>query len=59
MIGPKVSELISELALAIESGISVEVVASTMHPHPTLSEALMEAAEDAIGKPIHTLKRRI
>ncbi|MEM3403433.1 MAG: dihydrolipoyl dehydrogenase [Nitrososphaeria archaeon] len=59
MIGPEVSELISELALAIESGINVEEIALTMHPHPTLSEALMEAAEDALGRPIHTLKRRV
>jgi len=59
MIGPKVSELISELALAIETGVSVKELASTMHPHPTLSEAVMEAAEDALGYPVHTLRRRV
>jgi len=31
----------------------------TMHPHPTLSESIMEASEDALGKPIHILKRKI
>jgi hypothetical protein len=30
-----------------------------MHPHPTLSESIMEASEDALGKPIHILKRKI
>ncbi|MEM3832698.1 MAG: dihydrolipoyl dehydrogenase [Thermoprotei archaeon] len=58
MIGPKVSELISEIALAIEMGATMEDLGFTMHPHPTLSESIMEAAEDALGKPVHMLKRK-
>jgi dihydrolipoamide dehydrogenase len=59
MIGPKVSEFVSEIALAIEMGATAEDLGFTMHPHPTLSESIMEASEDALGKPIHILKRKI
>ncbi|MBI2184189.1 MAG: dihydrolipoyl dehydrogenase [Thaumarchaeota archaeon] len=57
IVGPDASDLISEAALAIEMGASAEDLALTVHPHPTLPEALMEAAEAIIGAPIHTLKR--
>ncbi len=53
MVGPSVSELIAEGALAIEMGATVEDLAATIHPHPTLSEGLLEAAEVATGLPIH------
>ncbi|MFC1628979.1 dihydrolipoyl dehydrogenase, partial [Gemmatimonadota bacterium] len=53
MVGPHVSELISEGTLAIEMGATLEDLMVTVHPHPTLSEALMEAAEVAAGAPIH------
>jgi len=56
IVGPEASNLISEAALAIEMGATVEDIALTIHPHPTLSEGLMEAAEAAEGKPIHQLK---
>lgn len=59
MIGPKVSELISEVALALEMSATLEDLSFTMHPHPTLSESIMEAAEDALGKPVHMLKRKV
>ena len=55
-VGPEASNLISEAALAIEMGATVEDIAMTIHPHPTLPEALMEAAESASGRPIHQLK---
>ena len=42
--GPGVSELAASFALAIEAGLRVEDVAATVHPHPTLSESVMEAA---------------
>lgn len=45
IVGPNAGELISELALAIEMGADVEDVALTIHPHPTLSETVMLAAE--------------
>ncbi len=56
IVGPEASNLISEAALAIEMGATVEDLALTMHPHPTLPEAIMEAAELAAGKPIHQVK---
>jgi len=43
--------------LAIEMGATLEDIAFTIHPHPTLPEAMMEAAEVAKGKPIHILKK--
>lgn len=45
IVGPNAGELISEAALAIEMGCDVEDIALTIHPHPTLSESLMMAAE--------------
>ena len=56
IVGPEASNLISEAALAIEMGATVEDVALTIHPHPTLPEAIMEASESASGRPIHQLK---
>lgn len=57
IIGPEASDLISEAALALEMGATVEDISLTVHPHPTLGEATMEAAEDAHGMGIHVLKR--
>jgi dihydrolipoamide dehydrogenase len=53
MVGPHVSELIAEGTLAVQLGATVEDVMVTIHPHPTVSEAIMEAAEVAAGMPIH------
>ena len=53
--GPDASNLISEAALAIEMGATLEDIACTIHPHPTLSETLMESCEAALGHPIHIL----
>jgi len=57
IVGPEASELVAELGFAIEMGATLEDVASTIHTHPTLSEAVMEAAENALGHAIHTLNR--
>ncbi|MFY4815731.1 FAD-dependent oxidoreductase, partial [Haloarcula sp. AONF1] len=57
IVGPEASELIAEVALAIEMGATLEDVAATVHTHPTLAEAVMEAAENARGQAIHTLNR--
>ncbi|ELY50027.1 dihydrolipoyl dehydrogenase [Natronorubrum bangense] len=57
IVGPEASELIAELGLAVELGATLEDVASTVHAHPTLSESVMEAAENALGHAIHTLNR--
>ena len=53
IIGSDASDLISEAALAIRLGATLEDIASTIHPHPTLSESLMEAAEATMGKAVH------
>ncbi len=53
MVGPHVSELIAEGTLALEMGATLEDLMVTIHPHPTLSEAIMEAAEVAAGSPVH------
>jgi dihydrolipoamide dehydrogenase len=53
MVGPQASELISEGALAIEMGATLEDLLVTIHPHPTLSESLLEAAEIAAGVGVH------
>ena len=55
MVGPDVSNLISEASLAIEMGNTVEELGFTIHPHPTLPEVLMEAAEAALGKAVHVM----
>jgi dihydrolipoamide dehydrogenase len=55
MVGTSASELISEATLALEMGATLEDLKVTIHPHPTLSEAIMEAAEVAIGEPIHVM----
>lgn len=56
IIGPEASDLISEAALALEMGATAEDLSLTVHPHPTLGEAVMEAAEDAHGMAIHIAK---
>ena len=54
--GANASDIISELGLAIEGGMTAEDIALTIHAHPTLGEMTMEAAEVALGSPIHVLK---
>jgi dihydrolipoamide dehydrogenase len=53
MIGPNVSELIQEAVLAFEFRGSSEDIGITVHSHPTLSEAVKEAALGVLGRPIH------
>ena len=53
IVGPKATELIAESGVALELEATSESIAKTIHAHPTLSEALMEAAEDVAGHSIH------
>jgi dihydrolipoamide dehydrogenase len=53
IVGPKATELIVEGCSALELEATTESIAKTIHAHPTLSEALMEAAEDVLGHSIH------
>ena len=58
MVGSQASELIAEGTLALEMGATLEDLMVTIHPHPTLSEAIMEVAEVAAGTPIHIPQKR-
>ncbi len=53
IVGPRATELIVEGCAALELEATTESIARTIHAHPTLSEALMEAAEDVLGHSIH------
>jgi dihydrolipoamide dehydrogenase len=55
--GPEASDLVAEAALALEMGATLEDVALTVHAHPTLPEAFMEACKAALGEAIHALNR--
>ncbi len=55
MIGPEVTELIGEGTLALEAGLTAEDIAMTIHAHPTLPEAIMEAAENVHRMAVHIL----
>jgi dihydrolipoamide dehydrogenase len=53
ILGPRAGDLIAEAAVAMEFGASSEDLARTCHAHPTLAEALKEAALAAGGRAIH------
>jgi len=54
IVAPNASELIGEVALALEADADLSTLAGTVHTHPTLSEAIMEAAADARDEAVHT-----
>lgn len=58
IVGAGAGELIGEGVLAVEMGATARDIADSVHPHPTLSETLMEAAESFYGMATHTLSRR-
>ncbi len=53
IVGPKATELIAEVALAVQRQLTMQDVADTIHGHPTLNEAVGEAAFAGIGMPLH------
>lgn len=53
VVGPRASDLIHEVAVAMKGEMTVEELASAVYSHPTLSEAIMEAAEDCFGLATH------
>ena len=53
MIGDNVTEMIAEIVAARQNGLTAKQVLEAVHPHPTMSEAVMEALEAAYGKAIH------
>ena len=58
IVGVGASDMIAEMATAIEGGMTLEDIAMTIHAHPTLGEITMEAAEVALGNPIHILGKK-
>jgi dihydrolipoamide dehydrogenase len=57
IVGNGAADLISEGALAIEMGAVADDLRLTIHPHPTLSEAIMESAAAALGEAVHIINR--
>lgn len=53
LCGDNVTEMIAGLVVARQNGLTAKQVAGSVHPHPTLSEAIMEAIEQAYGKAVH------
>jgi len=58
-IGEGASELIAEITLAMQHGLSIEDITQTIHSHPTLSEMVLEAAEAVVGRAIHKKGRPV
>lgn len=55
IVSPMAETMVAEAVLAIEMGATVEDIGLTMHPHPTFSEPIMEAAEFMHGRAIHII----
>lgn len=53
IVGNYASELITQCALAIENELTLDDIALTVHPHPTVAESIMDASEIGLGLPIH------
>ncbi len=53
MIGENVTDMLAELVMAKKLEATEEEILDAIHPHPTYSEAIMEAAGVAVGKAIH------
>ena len=58
IVGPDASVMIAEIALAIQNRLTVKDIGDTIHTHPTLSEAVMEAAKASIGEAVHIVTKR-
>jgi dihydrolipoamide dehydrogenase len=56
MMGPHVTDVIHEVALAIQNGLTVNQLGDTIHAHPTIAEAVMEAAHDVHGESVHVAR---
>ncbi len=59
IVGAHAADLVHEAAVAMQVGATVTQMAETIHAHPTLSEGMMEAAEDVAGKAIHQARKRM
>ena len=54
IIGPHATDLIAEACVALQAEMTTEELMHTIHAHPTLSEAVMEAAHATLGPAIHS-----
>jgi dihydrolipoamide dehydrogenase len=59
MVGQNVSELISECAIVLSASLTLKEIAESIHPHPTLSEAIVEAAKIALDRPVHYSSKNV
>lgn len=59
IVGAEASEIIAEAGLALEMGATTEDLALTVHAHPTMAEAMLEAAHGAMGHPLHALPEKV
>ena len=59
IVGAHAADLVHEAAMAMQAGATVTQMAGMIHAHPTLTEGLMEAAEDVDGKAIHQARKRV
>lgn len=57
IVGPEASVMISEIALAVKMSLTLSDIGNTIHTHPTLPEAIMEAAKAALGEAVHIVNR--
>lgn len=55
LVGPHATELVHEVALAVQAGVTLADLAATIHAHPTLAESVGEAALAGVGRGLHTL----
>ncbi|MFH1833981.1 MAG: dihydrolipoyl dehydrogenase, partial [bacterium] len=56
MMGPHVADIIHEVAMAVQNGLTVKQLGDTIHAHPTIAEAVMEAAHDVHGQSVHVAR---
>jgi dihydrolipoamide dehydrogenase len=56
MMGPHVTDVIHEVALAVQNGLTVKQLTDTIHAHPTIAEAILEAAHDVHGESVHVAR---
>jgi len=59
IVGPEATDLLTELTMAVHLGLTAEALGDVIHPHPTLSEAIMEALHDVHGKSINKVSLRL
>jgi dihydrolipoamide dehydrogenase len=57
MMGPHVTDIVHEIAIATQNGLTVAQLGDTIHAHPTIAEAVMEAAHDVHGESVHVAKQ--